>query len=145
MRAAAGEGVDEAEAAVGLAVGGEHLVARAPRGPAVAAEMGQRHAGRADELGAEERHLRLDLELQEPAVAGLSGSVDVEGEDGAVPVRVLAAVRVGGRLLPAAAEGYGRVERRLLEGDKGLDPAAGEGPDGDAPACSGVGHGRPIP
>uniref|UniRef100_A0A8R7PIU4 Uncharacterized protein n=1 Tax=Triticum urartu TaxID=4572 RepID=A0A8R7PIU4_TRIUA len=106
--------------------------------------MAQRHAGRADELGAEERHLRLDLELQEPAVAGLSRAraVDVEREDGVVPVRVLAAVRVGGRLLPAAAEGHGRVERRLLEGDKGLDPAAGDGPDGDAPACSGVGHGR---
>lgn len=132
VRRAAGDGADEAEAAVGLAVGGEHLVADAARRRAVAisaAEVRQRHADGADELVAEERHLRLHLELQEPAVA-----VQVEPEDGAFPVRVLAAVGVGGRLLPAAGEGHGRVERRLLEGDEGLDAAAGDGSHGDAPA-----------
>jgi hypothetical protein len=31
-------------------------------------------------------------------------------------------------------EGHGRVERWLLEGDEGLDAAAGDGSHGDAPA-----------
>lgn len=136
IRAAAGDGVDEAEAAVGLAVGGEHLVAHALRHRAVAtatAEVGHRHTGRADKLGAEERHLRLHLEPQESVIA-LSRAVKVKPVDGAVPVWVFAAVGVRGRLLPAAAEGHGRVERWLLEGDEGLDPTAADGSDGDAPA-----------
>lgn len=144
IRAAVGsDGVGEAELTVRLAVGGAHLVAHMPRCRTVAAaEVGHRYAGRADELVAEERHLSLHLEPQQTIAR--PRAVEVEREFGAVPVRVLPAVGVGGRLLPAATEGHGRVERRLLEGDEGPDATAGDGPDDDAPACSGAGgrHGR---
>uniref|UniRef100_A0A0A9GKR0 Uncharacterized protein n=1 Tax=Arundo donax TaxID=35708 RepID=A0A0A9GKR0_ARUDO len=126
LRATA-DGVGEAERAVGLAVRGAHLIADVPQRRPVAAassgsQVGNRNACGADELVAEERHLRLHLELHQL----LPVSVDVEREHRAVPVRVLAAVGVGGRLLPAAGEGHRGVERRLLERDEGPDAAAGD-------------------
>jgi len=154
-RAGAGataDGVCEAERAVGLAVGGAHLVADVPQRRAGAShsgrrQVGHRHASRADELGDEERHLRLDLELHHQLLQLLLATaipVEVEGERRVVPVRALAAVGVGRRLLPAAPEGHRGVERRLLERDEGLDAAAGDGLDGDALAAGagGRGHGR---
>lgn len=143
VRAAAGDGEGEAELAVRLAVGGAHLVAHVPRRRrrAVAAgdgEVCQRHGHLADELAPEQRHLRLHLELQHT----IRGGGEVEGEDGGVPVRVLPAVGVAARLLPAAGERHGGVERRLLEGDERLDAPAGDGPDGDPPAAAAAAGGR---
>lgn len=145
---AAADGVREAERAVRLAVGGAHLVADVPQRRAVAGsssssrrQVDHRHACRADELVAEERHLRLDLELHQLLLLASAIAVEVERERRVVPVRVLAAVGVGRRLLAAAAEGHRGVERRLLERDEGPDAAAGDGADGDALAADRR-HGR---
>jgi hypothetical protein len=111
-------------------------------------QVGYGHASRADELVAEDRHLRLDLELHQQLLLCLRTSipVEVEREHRVVPVRALAAVGVRLRLLPAAAEGHRGIERWLLERDEGPHAAAGDGPDGDAPAAgAGAGarrHGR---
>jgi hypothetical protein len=137
---AGADGVREAERAVGLAVGGAHLVADVPQlriiaGSSGRRQVGHRHASRANELVAEERHLRLDLELHHQLLLAPAIPVEVERERRVVPVRVLAAVGVGRRLLAAAPEGHRGVERRLLERHEGPDAAAGDGTDGDAPAA----------
>jgi len=120
---AAADGVCEAERAVRLAVGGAHLVADVaqPRIVSGRRKVGYGHASRADELVAEDRHLRLDLELHHHQLLLRLRAipVEVEREHRVVPVRALASVGVRLRLLPAAAEGHRGLERRLLERDEG--------------------------
>jgi len=148
------EGVGEGDDAVGLpAVGARQLVGHAAR-PPVGDEVGHRHRSGRGEHVPEHGHLRLELEPHQEDVVVASvlpvlarfrfplrrrwrrlGRGEVEPQ-GRVPLGVLAAGTVGGRLHavgPAVAvrilggrrgDGDGRVEARRVERDRRPDAAA---------------------